>query len=171
MDASAAPGGELAPEVGVPDLLSLCRLLNAAGVRYMVYGGLACLLHGHERMTRDADLYVGPDRDNIRLALTVLGRWGHGYASELAVDDVVENVVVRVADVFVVDIASEVWKLEWEPAWKRRRIVTVEDVTIPVLSRADLIASKRTYREQDAWDRKVLESLQGPEPGCAASDA
>jgi hypothetical protein len=169
VDESPAQGGELAPEVGVPDLVSLCRLLNDAGVRYIVYGGLACLLHGHERVTRDADLFVGPERDNIQTALNVLGQWGHGYASELSVDDVIQNVVVRIADRFVVDVASQVWKLEWEAAWQRRRIVSVGDVDIPILSRADLIASKQTYREQDRWDRGILASMQGQEPGRAAS--
>lgn len=168
MDQNADQTGELAPEVGVPDLVALCRLLNEAGVRYLVYGGLACLLHGHERMTRDADLYVGSDRENIRLALAVLGRWGNGFASELTVDDVVENVVVRIADTFVVDVAAEVWKLEWATAWSRRRIVTIEGVEVPFLSRQDLITSKLTYRERDHWDREILEAMKGPEAGHAA---
>ena len=167
MDESTDSGGELAPEVGVPDLVALCRLLNDAEVRYMVYGGLACLLHGHERMTRDADLYVGPDRENIRRALAALGHWGHGYASELTVDDVIENVVVRIADTFVVDVAAEVWNLDWSVAWSRRRIVTIDGVDIPFVSRRDLITSKTTYRERDRWDREVLEAMKGSEPGHA----
>jgi hypothetical protein len=167
MDENTDSGGELAPEVGVPDLVALCRLLNDAKVRYMVYGGLACLLHGHERMTRDADLYVGPDRENIRRALAALGQWGHGYASELTVDDVIENVVVRIADTFVVDVAAEVWKLEWGRAWRQRRITTIDGVDIPFLSRQDLITSKLTYRERDHWDREVLEAMRGSEPGHA----
>lgn len=165
MDESTDQSGELAPEVGVPDLVALCRLLNEEGVCYIVYGGLACLLHGHERMTRDADLYIGPDRENIRRVLAVLGRWGHGYASELTVDDVIENVVVRIADTFVVDVAAEVWKLEWKRAWNQRRIVRIDDVEIPVLSRVDLITSKLTYRERDRWDREILGAMKGPEPG------
>jgi hypothetical protein len=168
MDENADQEGELASEVGVPELVALCRLLNEAGVQYLVYGGLACLLHGHERMTRDADLYVGPDRDNVRRVLAALGRWGEGYASELTVDDVVDNVVVRIADTFVVDVAAEVWKLNWETAWSRRRIAVIEGVDIPFLSRQDLIASKLTYRERDRWDREVLEAMKGPEPGHAA---
>lgn len=169
MDPSADQGGELAPEVGVPDLVALCRLLNGAGVHYLVYGGLACLLHGHERMTRDADLYVGPDRENIRRVLDALGRWGQGYASELTVDDIVENVVVRIADTFVVDVAAEVWKLEWRKAWSGRRIATIDGVDIPFLSRKDLITSKLTYRERDRWDREILEAMQGSEPGRAVN--
>ena len=168
MDGSTDQNGELAPEVGVPDLVALCRLLNESGVHYLIYGGLACLLHGHERMTRDADIYVGPDRDNIRRALTALGQWGQGYASELTVDDVVENVVVRIADTFVVDMAAEVWKLEWTTAWSRRRISLVDGVQIPFLSRQDLITSKLTYRERDRLDREILDGMKGPEPGHAA---
>ena len=169
MDASADQGGELEPEVGVPDLVALCKLLNKSGVDYLVYGGLACLLHGHERMTRDADLFVGSNRDNVRRVLVALGHWGHGYAAELTVDDVIENVVVRISDTFVVDVAAEVWKLDWNTAWRRRRILTVDGVEIPFLSRQDLVTSKLTYRERDRWDREVLESMKGPEPGHAAT--
>ncbi len=169
MDESADRECELAPEVGVPDLVALCRLLNKSGVNYLVYGGLACLLHGHERMTRDADLFVGPDRDNIARTLAALGRWGHGYATELTVEDVIENVVVRISDTFVLDIAAEVWKLDWHGAWIRRRIATVEGVEIPFLARADLIKSKETYREKDRWDAEVLQAMKGPDPGRAAT--
>jgi hypothetical protein len=169
MDPSTNSEGELAPEVGVPDLVALCRLLNEAGVQYMVYGGLACLLHGHERMTRDADLFVGPDRDNIARILAVLSRWGQGYAAELTVEDVVENVVVRIADTFVLDIAAEVWKLDWPGAWSRRRIAVVDGVEIPFLARSDLIRSKETYREKDRWDAEVLQAMNGPESGHAAA--
>lgn len=165
MDPATDQDGKLTPEVGVPDLVALCRLLNGNGARYVIYGGLACLLHGHERMTRDADLYVGPDRGNIRRVLDALGKWGHGFASELTVDDVVENVVVRIADTFVVDVAAEVWKLEWDEAWRCRRIVVIDDVEIPFLSRKDLIRSKETYRDRDRWDVECLKALNGPEPG------
>ena len=165
MDSTADQQGSLPPSVGVPDLVALCRRLNHAGVRYIVYGGLSCLLHGHERMTRDADIYLGDSRENIALALETLRSWGSGYARELTVDDVIENVVVRICDVFVLDIASRVWRLDWDTAWRNRRVLTIDGVDIPFLSRADLIKSKQTYREQDRWDVRVLSSMQGPEPG------
>ena len=79
-----------------------------------------------------------------------------------------ENVVVRIADTFVVDVAAEVWKLDWTAAWSRRRISTIDGVDIPFLSRQDLITSKLTYRERDQWDRKILEAMKGSEPGHAA---
>jgi len=167
MDSGTDSEGAVAPAVGIPDLIGLCRLLNEAGVQYLVYGGLACLLHGHERMTRDADIYVGPSRGNIAKVLEALTRWGAGYARELTVDDVLSSVVVRINDVFVLDVASEVWKLEWGQAWKSRRVLRLGGISIPVVSRTDLIKSKLTYREQDKWDVAVLSTLQGPEPGLA----
>ena len=169
MDEDSNRSGDEAPQVGLPDLVSLCRLLDEGGVQYLVYGGLSCLLHGHERMTRDADIYLGESRLNIKRALGVLKHWGAGYASELTVDDVLENVVVRVCDSFVLDLACRVWNLEWDTAWHNRRIVEVDGVCIPFLSRADLILSKKTYREKDHVDLEVLRSLTGPEPGHPAS--
>jgi hypothetical protein len=157
--------------VGVPDLLDLCRRFNEAGVRYVIYGGMACLLHGFERMTKDIDVFVGEDRGNIANALKTLSSWGEGYAQELSVEDVLDSVVVRIFDRFILDVASKVWKLEWDEAYVRRRIVRVEDVDIPVLSRADLITSKRTYRDRDAIDVRELSILRNPEPGVAAGES
>jgi hypothetical protein len=168
MDSGADRPGEAAPEVGLLDLVDLCRRLNAAGVEYLVYGGLACLLHGHERMTRDADLFLGDSDTNLARALAVLRGWGEGLAAELSAEDLRQNVVVRLCDRFVVDLAVRVWNLEWASAWRCRRLVAAEGVDIPVLSREDLIRSKLTYRQQDRWDVQVLRSLRGPEPGRPA---
>jgi hypothetical protein len=116
-------------------------------------------------MSRDVDIYLGDDRDNITRALAALGRWGEGVAAELSVDDVLDSVVVRICDTCVVDVASRVWGLDWDAAWRRRRVVMIGDVKIPFLCRADLIASKETYREQDRWDQRILRGMKGPEPG------
>ncbi|HXH41387.1 MAG TPA: hypothetical protein VNN08_22355 [Thermoanaerobaculia bacterium] len=40
-----------APEL--EDLLSLCKALNAEGVRYVLIGGFAVILHGFVRATKD----------------------------------------------------------------------------------------------------------------------
>ena len=156
--------------VGVPDLLLLCRLLNAAGVQYVIYGGMACLIHGFERTTKDIDVCIGEDPENIRRALDALSRWGDGWARELRVEDVLENVVVRIFDQFVLDVASKVWKLDWQEAYARRRLVQIEGTLVPVLCRQDLIASKMTYRDRDAIDVQVLRGLSNDEPGASADE-
>ena len=42
-------------------------------VRYLVAGGLAVNVHGYLRFTKDVDLVVQLESDNIRRALAALG--------------------------------------------------------------------------------------------------
>lgn len=51
--------------------------LNAAGVRYLVAGGLAVNAHGYVRLTQDVDLVVQLDRANILPAFEALARLGY----------------------------------------------------------------------------------------------
>ena len=48
------------------DLVELCRSLNREGVRYLLIGGFAVILHGYVRATKDVDLLLDPSEDNIR---------------------------------------------------------------------------------------------------------
>ncbi len=40
------------------DFLELLKLLNQHGVKHLVIGGYAVVLHGHNRMTGDLDLFI-----------------------------------------------------------------------------------------------------------------
>ncbi|MGH2954820.1 MAG: nucleotidyl transferase AbiEii/AbiGii toxin family protein [Solirubrobacterales bacterium] len=51
------------PELDVVDML---RRLTAAGVDFVVIGGVAMLLHGSSRLTRDLDIVFAPDDENLR---------------------------------------------------------------------------------------------------------
>ncbi len=39
--------------------------LEAKGVHYSIFGGVALNLHGLARATEDLDLFIAPDHDNI----------------------------------------------------------------------------------------------------------
>jgi predicted nucleotidyltransferase len=55
--------------------LLLTELTNA-GVRYVVVGGVAVVLHGYLRATADLDLVIGLDQPNIEAALDTFKRLG-----------------------------------------------------------------------------------------------
>lgn len=154
--------------VTASDVVELARRFHAEEVQFLIYGGIACILHGFVRATEDLDLCVGDDYVNIQKALRILSGWGEGYASELTPEDVLENVVVRIGEDFTIDLASRLWKVDWKTAWARRRIVAVDGVDLPFLCRQDLIESKRTYREKDHWDIRELSELPEPESGQPA---
>ena len=50
------------------------RELTAAGVRYLVVGGLAVVAHGYVRLTADIDLVIDLEPANIGRALSALAR-------------------------------------------------------------------------------------------------
>jgi hypothetical protein len=51
--------------------------LNAVDVKYLVVGGLAVNAYGYERLTRDVDLVIGLEPENIIRGLRAL--LGFGY--------------------------------------------------------------------------------------------
>jgi hypothetical protein len=56
---------------------TLVRALEAAGVRYLVAGGLAVNAHGYIRFTKDVDLVVELVPDNIGSAFAALDELGY----------------------------------------------------------------------------------------------
>lgn len=50
--------------------------LERAGVRYLVVGGVAVVLHGYLRTTLDLDLVLQLERDNVERALAALAELG-----------------------------------------------------------------------------------------------
>lgn len=56
----------------IATLLKLIRALNDNDVNYAVVGGAAMNIHGLIRATKDIDLFVAPDHDNIAKLKTAL---------------------------------------------------------------------------------------------------
>ena len=54
------------------ELVRLCDALNRAGIKYIVVGGCAVILHGYYRTTHDIDLIVDTAPETIRKMKEVL---------------------------------------------------------------------------------------------------
>lgn len=145
-------------------LVRVCRLLNEAGARYLIIGGQACILHGLVRTTEDVGLLVEATEENCQRVITALSQLADGAARELTAKDILENVVVKIADEVEVDVSTHAWKVGYTEAVPNALNKQVGDVTIPFLGLDDLIASKDTYRDNDAWDRVRLLELKQRRP-------
>src|SRR5207244_4644024 len=82
----------------VNPLLRVCALLNEEGARYLVCGGQAVILHGIIRTTEDVDILIEPSEENCRRVIAALSHLQDGAAKELSPRDLLENVVVKIAD-------------------------------------------------------------------------
>jgi predicted nucleotidyltransferase len=56
---------------------AIVKALNDAGVEYLIVGGVAVVAHGYERLTKDLDLVIGLERENIVRGLRVLMAIGY----------------------------------------------------------------------------------------------
>ena len=144
----------------LPPLLRVCRLLNEAGAQYLIIGAQACILHGLVRTTEDVDILIEPSGANCQRVIAGLAQMEDHAAAQLTPQDLIENVVVKVADEVEVDVSTHAWKVTFADAINTAREIVIEGVRVPFLGLDVLIASKETYREQDAWDRARLLELK-----------
>jgi hypothetical protein len=156
-------------------LLDLLSALHDAGVRLVVVGGVAVVLHGHPRLTADLDLVIDLSTENALAAVRVLQ--GAGLVPRLPVEaerfadrEVREQwTQERQLTVFSlhdptdprreVDLFAES-PVPFEELWDQSKLITVNDVPVRVAGIPHLITMKRRAgRPQDLADIAALEAL------------
>jgi predicted nucleotidyltransferase len=59
--------------------IDFIHLLNKADAKYVLVGGLAVVIHGHFRTTKDMDLFYEPSEENAAKVLNVINEFGFAY--------------------------------------------------------------------------------------------
>lgn len=155
--------------------------LHAAGVRYVVVGGMAVVLQGHPRMTVDLDLVVDLSADQALAAVTALSELGLKPrlpvpAAHFAdADKRREWVEHRNLEVFSfydpADPTREVDVFATEPVplvdlLAEATVITIGGLPVAVASRRHLVQMKRrAARPQDLADIAALEALEAEDDG------
>ena len=67
---------------------AIIRALNSERVQYLIVGGLAVNAHGYERTTRDIDLVIGLEPENLKRGLRALLAIGYRFAVPVTLEDV-----------------------------------------------------------------------------------
>lgn len=63
----------------VADFEDMLEQLERFEVRYLIIGGLAFIYHAKPRYTKDMDLWIGPDPENVARANRALAEFGSPY--------------------------------------------------------------------------------------------
>jgi hypothetical protein len=140
------------------DFSDLLSELNAHGVEFLIVGGYAVGAHGHERATKDLDVWVRPVPVNAKRVFKALGAFG------APLDDLTIKDLSRRGTIFQIgvppvriDIITSIGRIKFENAWEKRMKSKLGNQHVFVLSREDLIANKEeTGRPQDIADAKWL---------------
>ena len=140
-------------------LLRVCSLLNKHSAKYLIIGGHACILHGLVRTTEDVDLLVESSEDNLRKVIAALSELHDGAARGLTPRDLLENVVVKIADEVEVDVSRSAWKISYDDAIGSALHAEIDGVDVCYVDLKTLIATKQTLRERDRADVVQLQRL------------
>lgn len=154
-------------------------VLERVGVRYLVVGGVAVVLHGYLRTTLDLDLVLQLERDNLDRALKALGDLGFQPQAPVPLrafaDPQIRETWLREKNMqvfslwhpdhpgFAVDLFLEE-PFDFEAVYRRALRVPLQSVQATVVSRDDLVAMKQAAgRARDLDDIAALSEL--PEDG------
>jgi hypothetical protein len=143
------------------DVLAVLEALERRGVRYAVFGGLAMAAHGFDRATRDLDLFVASDSDNVELLRRSLADvFDDPDIAQITADDLggdypaIQYGPPRVD--FTIDIVSRLGDAFRFDDLEIER-VSVGSVEIAVVTPATLYRMKRdTVRPRDRDDAQRL---------------
>jgi predicted nucleotidyltransferase len=160
----------------VGEIELLLTELTGAGVRYVVVGGVAVVLHGYLRTTADLDLIIGMDQLKIEAALYTFDRLGfhprapvplHAFADATERKRWIDEQNLQAFSPwnssmpgFEVDIFVES-PLPFEDLYDHATRARIGDKTVPVAGIDDLITMKRAAgRSRDLEDIEALLRLK-----------
>lgn len=101
----------------VEDFEDLLILLKRREVRYLIVGGMAFIFHARPRFTKDMDLWVDSDHDNLKKVNQALIDFGSPYLMEM---DAPHQVVQLGIAPNRIDLLVEVGPVDFASAWERR---------------------------------------------------
>jgi len=160
----------------VGEIELLLTKLSEAGVRYVVVGGVAVVLHGHLRATADLDLVIGLDQPNVDAALRTLEDLGfhprapvplHAFSDANERQRWIDEKNLQVFSLwhptmpgFEIGIFVES-PLPFDDVYRRASRAKIGSAEVPIAAIDDLISMKRTAgRPRDVEDIDVLLRLK-----------
>ena len=160
------------------NLFDLLKELSAAEVKYVICGGVACVLHGVERATFDIDLSVSFEKSNLEKILLVARKFGLKPRIPEPVENLLDEIKRKewyekknaLVYTFVsdnsplqLDIFLQ-YPMSFEELTENSKLIIIDNVSMNVSSPEDLLFVKKLInplRDKDITDIKALEEIIG----------
>jgi hypothetical protein len=115
-------------------------------------------LYGVPRATFDLDILIESSRDNAQRLLDGLTAAKIGAASLTSAEELLGHEITVFKDYVRIDVQTSTPGINFAESWNRREVMSYQGQGIHVVSKQDLIASKRASgREVDLEDVRLLE--------------
>lgn len=142
----------------IPDFEDILALFHEHEVRYLIIGGLAFIYHAKPRYTKDIDIWVDPDKDNIQRANVALAAFGSPYTLDAERPSEILQLGVPPNRI---DLIRDIEGMKFSAAWEKKIVGSYGNATAMWIDIDSLIRIKSQIREprhQD--DVRVLKKVQ-----------
>ena len=135
--------------------------LVRAEIDFAVAGGVAVILNGYHRQTKDTDILVDAEPGNIRRLLAHLATWGEGWARELSPEEfTLQEGSIRLMEEFELDLFTQMRGRRLADFRPELRYLQSGDVRIPYLHPRHLIELKTgSWRDKDQLDVRAMQEV------------
>jgi len=123
-------------------------------------GGTAAILYGVPRSTFDLDIIIDSTTENAERLLKALTEAGLGTAALTSAGDLLSHEISIFQDYVLLDVQTSSPGVDFDVAWANKKVMKFGDQQFYLLSRSDLIKSKRAAgRQIDLQDVEALEAI------------
>ena len=145
-------------------LKDVFKFFQEHDVHYVVIGGVASVLYGVPRATFDIDILIEPTVENAQKLLAALENAGFGTATITNAQDIIAHEITIFNDRVRIDVQTRTPGICFKEAWLHKKTITYEGQEFFILSKEDLINTKRaSAREIDLKDVSILEETDPKE--------
>jgi hypothetical protein len=145
-----------------PDFKDLLKIFKKHNIRYLIVGGYAVMKYTEPRFTKDLDVFIATDKENADRVYSALKEFGAPLENLTSDDFAHQGYFYQMGSPPLrVDIMMSIPGIEFDEAWKDRKFVELDDLSIPFISRTDLIRAKEASgRPQDDIDLERLKQAE-----------
>lgn len=146
----------------IVDFEDMLALLNEHGARYLIVGGMAFIYHAKPRYTKDMDLWVDPDPDNIERVNRALTEFPSPHLLTAGQHEEILQIGLPPSRI---DILQKLGDADFDAAWQRRILDTYGAVDafwidLETLAAIKSAIDKPRHQEDARVLREVLRSRE-----------
>jgi hypothetical protein len=139
--------------------------LNKSGLKYLIVGGIAVNLHGLPRLTRDLDLMIDINADNLQKFVKVMKKLN--YATKFPINEWQGKSAIAFFsdqdDSKQIDVLLKN-PIDFKAAYKRRKMFKINEASFNCVGFDDLLKMKEIAgRDRDLIDMGYLKKFKSEE--------
>ena len=140
------------------DFREFIELLNSNEVRYLIVGGYAVAVHGYPRYTKDLDVWIYADPENVEKLIGALKQFGFGSLGLTPDDFLTPDQVIQLGyPPNRIDLLTSLKGVDFKNAYESRVQIEIDGLLADFVDLENLKKNKAsTGRPQDIADLENL---------------